>query len=77
MVRTMATSGAGSVTAADTNPAPPTIRYYRVESLLGSQWMSPYTTALANNTCTGAISSYIPSGTVSGPFGVATTMGCE
>jgi len=64
------TSGSGSVTATDSNPSPPTLRYYRVSTTNGS-WTSAYTTVSPSNTCDGTITSLYASGTVSGPFGVA------
>jgi trimeric autotransporter adhesin len=64
------TSGSGSVTATDSNPSPPTLRYYRVTTTNGS-WTSAYTAVSASNTCDGTITSLYASGTVSGPFGVA------
>jgi hypothetical protein len=64
------TSGSGSVTASDSNPSPPTLRYYRVTTTNGS-WTSAYTAVSASNTCDGTITSLYASGTVSGPFGVA------
>ena len=64
------TSGSGSVTATDSNPSPPTLRYYRVTTTNGS-WSSAYTAVSPSNTCNGTITSLYASGTVSGPFGVA------
>jgi hypothetical protein len=64
------TSGSGSVTATDSNPVPPTLRYYRVMTT-NSSWTSPYTAVSASNSCDGTITSLFASGTVSGPLGIA------
>jgi NHL repeat len=49
------TSGAASVTGSDSNPAPPTVRYYRVEATAGSSWTGAYSAPSASNSCDGTI----------------------
>ena len=64
------TSGPSSTTATDTNPAPPTLRYYRVATTQ-QLWISPYTTVAVSSTCEGTITSLFAPGTVTGPLGIA------
>jgi len=65
------TSGATSVTGTDANPAPPTVRYYRVHSKYATNWVSPASSEAASDTCDGTILSLFASGTASNALGVA------
>jgi len=64
------TSGSTSVTANDANPSPPTLRYYRVQSTSGANWVSPYTAASASNTCDKTITTLDNFGGSTNPTGV-------
>ena len=68
------TSGATSTTGNDTNPAPPTARYYVVESTHGI-WTSPNSNQQVSTGCHGAINTIAGSGTsgYSGDGGPATS----
>lgn len=64
------TTGAASTTGTDPNPAPTTLRYYRVLATSGS-WSSSASAEVVSNQCDGTITSIAAAGTFSAPFGVA------
>jgi hypothetical protein len=65
------TSGASSVTASDANPAPPTLRYYRVRAKSGASWTGPYSAVSATNTCDRTITTFYDYGAGAQPTGMA------
>lgn len=64
------TTGSGSTIVTDPNPAPTTLRYYRVLATSGS-WSSPASAEIVSSLCASTITSIAPAGTFSAPFGVA------
>ncbi len=64
------TSPATATSGIDSNPAPTTLRYYRVKATR-SNWSSAFTGEVVSNQCVGTITSLYTAGSVSSPFGVA------
>ncbi len=62
------TSPASTVTASDSNPLPPTLRYYRVNATAGTAWVGPSNTPIASNACSSTV---LAVATITDPVGVA------
>jgi len=65
------TVGASSLTGSDANPAPPTLRYYRVRAKSGANWTGPYSSVSATNSCDRTITTFHNYGAGSQPTGMA------